>query len=65
MSNDNRTSLKADHRQHSDNHKTKSSSHSYIGFISVMTVLVMSLLVPSCQPTNAQTSIKVEVNNHA
>ena len=65
MSNDNRTSLKADHGHHSGNQPPKQSKRSFTGFLSVMACLLMLLLIASCQPVNVQTFIKSKVINHA
>ena len=64
MSNDNKTSLKADHSQHSDNQQPK-RKHSLIGFMSIIACLIMLLLIASCQPNHAQTFTKLEVISHA
>ena len=64
MSKDNRTHLKADHRQHSDNQQPK-RKRSLIGFISVVACLIMLLLIASCQPNHAQIFTKSEVISHA
>ena len=65
MSNDNRTSLKANHGQHSGNQPPKQSKHSFIGFMSIMACLLMLLLIASCQPVNVQTLTKIKVTNYA
>lgn len=65
MSNDNKTSLKADHGQHSGNQPPKQSKHSFIGFMSVMACLFLLLLIASCQPVNVQTLTKIKVTNYA
>ena len=59
MSKDNRTHLKTDHRQHSDNQQPK-RKRSLIGFISIMACLIMLLLIASCQPVYPQTFSKLE-----
>lgn len=65
MTNDNRTSLKASHGQHSGNQPPKQSKRSFTGFLSVMACLLMLLLIASCQPVNVQTFIKSKVTTHA
>lgn len=65
MTKDNRTSLKADHGQHSGNQPPKQSKHSFIGFMSIMACLLMLLLIASCQPVNVQTLTKIKVTNYA
>ena len=64
MSNDNKTSLKADHGQHSDKKHPKNNSRSFIGFISVIACLIMLLLITSCQPKHALTFTELEVMSH-
>ena len=59
MSNDNKTSLKADHGQHSDNQQPK-RKRSLIGFVSIIACLIMLLLIASCQPVYPQTFSKLE-----
>ncbi|WP_201532161.1 hypothetical protein [Psychrobacter sp. LFX-11D] len=65
MTKDNRTSLKADHGQHSGNQKPKRGKFSVIGFISVMACLFLLLLIASCKPVNVQTLTKIKVTNYA
>lgn len=43
----------------------KKPKRGLIGFMSVIACLFLLLLIASCQPTNAHTLTKLEVNNHA
>ena len=65
MSKDNKTKLRADYRQHSDNQHPKRGKFSVIGFISIMACLLMLLLIASCERVNVQTITKSKVTNHA
>lgn len=48
--------------EHKSNDKRGNSR--FMGFISVMAVLVMLLLIASCQPVNVEALTKLEVSNH-
>ncbi|WP_201604211.1 hypothetical protein [Psychrobacter immobilis] len=63
MSNDNRTNLKADHNQHSDNQHPK-RKRSIIGYISIIACLLMLLLAISCQPKHPQIFTQLEAISH-
>lgn len=63
MSKDNRTNLKANHSQYSDNQQSK-LKRSLIGYISIIACLVMLLLATSCQPKHPQTFTKLDVISH-
>ena len=60
MSNDNKTRLKVNHSQHSDNQQPK-RKRSLIGFMSIIACLIMLLLVTSCQPTDHKIFVIKEV----
>ena len=49
MSNDNKSNLKADHKQ-----RPKHSNRAFIVYMLLMTALFSLLLIPSCQQAKAQ-----------
>ncbi|WP_298970637.1 hypothetical protein [uncultured Psychrobacter sp.] len=63
MSKDNRTNLKANHSQYSDNQHPK-RKRSIIGYISIIACLLMLLLATSCQPKHPQIFTQLEAISH-